>query len=34
MEAKLLGSMRPLLELMPRRSGLRREQGELHFLAH
>jgi hypothetical protein len=34
MEAELLASMRPLLELMPRLSGLRREQGELNFLTH
>jgi hypothetical protein len=34
MEAELLASMRPLFELMPRLSGLRREQGKLDFLTH
>jgi hypothetical protein len=31
---ELLASMRPFFELMPRLSGLRREQSELYFFAH
>src|SRR5579863_8401508 len=34
MEAEFLASMRAIFELMPRLTGLRREEGELNFLAH